>query len=182
MKNLIPARGFTPEIGRDVFLAPNAFVIGDVKIGERASIWFNVTVRGDVMPIRIGAETNIQDGSVLHGTYGKFGCTLEDRVTIGHLVTLHGCHIGRETLIGMGCTVMDGAQVGEQCLIGAGSLVTEGMKIPPRHLAFGRPAKVVRPLKPEEIESLRLSADNYLLYQTWYEPTSPDEEHHQGGF
>lgn len=169
MKNLLSVRGFTPEIGRDVYVAPNAFVIGDVKIGDKSSIWFNVTLRGDVMPLRIGQEANIQDGSVLHGTYGKFGCTIHDRVTVGHLVTLHGCTIGRESLIGMGSTVMDGAEVGEQCLVGAGSLVTEGMKIPPRSLVFGRPAKVIRPLKPEEIESLRHSADNYLLYKTWYE-------------
>lgn len=169
-KNLIPVRGFTPKLDKDVYLAPNAFLIGDVEVGEKASIWFNVTVRGDVMPIRIGREANIQDGSVLHGTYGKFGCNVGERVTVGHLVTLHGCSIGRETLVGMGCTVMDNAQIGEQCLIGAGSLVTEGMKIPARHLAFGRPAKVIRPLNSEEIESLRLSADNYLLYKSWYEP------------
>ena len=165
---IISVRGFTPRLAGDVFLAPNAFIIGDVQIGARSSIWFNVTIRGDVMPIRLGREVNVQDGSVLHGTYGKFGCTLEDRVTIGHQVTLHGCHIGRETLIGMGSTVMDGAEVGEQCLVGAGTLITEGMKLPPRHLILGRPAKVIRPLKPEEIESLSLSADNYLLYQTWY--------------
>ncbi|MBX3040250.1 MAG: gamma carbonic anhydrase family protein [Bdellovibrionaceae bacterium] len=169
-QNIVSARGKTPEFGADVFLAPNAYVIGDVKVGDRASIWYNVTIRGDVMPIRIGNETNVQDGSVLHGTYGKFGCTLEDRVTVGHQVTLHGCHIGRETLIGMGSIVMDGAHVGEQCIVGAGSLVTEGTRIPPRSLVFGRPAKVIRELKPEEIESLRLSADNYLLYKTWYLP------------
>ena len=121
------------------------------------------------MPIRIGAGANIQDGSVLHGTYGKFGCHVGERATVGHLVTLHGCQIGRESLIGMGSIVMDGAEVGEQCLIGAGSLVAQGTKIPARHLAHGRPAKVIRPLRPEEIESLRLSADNYLLYKNWYE-------------
>lgn len=167
--NLISVRGLTPKLEKDVYLAPNASLIGDVEVGERASIWFNVTIRGDVMPIRIGREANIQDGSVLHGTYGKYGCSVGERVTVGHLVTLHGCTIGRETLVGMGCTIMDNAQIGEQCLIGAGSLVTEGMKIPPRHLVFGRPAKVIRPLTPEEIESLRLSADNYLLYKSWYE-------------
>lgn len=169
MKNFVPVRGFEPRHGRECFIAPNAFVIGDVVIGDRCSVWYNVTVRGDVMPIRIGHEVNIQDGSVLHGTYGEFGCTLEDRVTVGHQVTLHGCHIGRESLVGMGSTVMDGVEVGEQSLIGAGSLVTQGMKIPPRSLVFGRPAKVVRPLKQQEIESLKESADNYLLYKTWYQ-------------
>lgn len=170
MQNVIAVRGFKPEIGSRTFLAANAFVIGDVAIGEDCSIWYNVTIRGDVMPIRIGREVNIQDGSVLHGTFGKFGCELADRVTVGHQVTLHGCKIGHETLIGMGSTVMDGAEIGARVLLGAGSLVTPGTKIPDGVLAHGRPAKAVRPLTPEEIESLRLSADNYLLYKTWYEP------------
>lgn len=172
---IMSVRGFTPKISEGTWLAPSCHVIGDVEIGERSSVWFQVTIRGDVMPIRIGREVNIQDGSVLHGTYGKFGCTLEDRVTIGHLVTLHGCRIGRQSLIGMGATVMDGAEVGENCLVGAGSLVTEGTKIPAGHLALGRPAKVIRPLRAEEIESLSHSADNYLLYKTWYE-ASPNRE------
>jgi carbonic anhydrase/acetyltransferase-like protein (isoleucine patch superfamily) len=167
--NLLSVRGFTPEIKEDVFVADNARIIGNVKIGPRASIWYNVTIRGDVMPISIGAEANIQDGTVMHGTYGKYGCTVEDRVTVGHQVTLHGCHIGRETLVGMGSVVMDGARVGEQCIVGAGSLVTEGSEFPPRSLIIGRPAKVKRSLTEEELRALSLSADNYLLYKTWYE-------------
>ena len=162
-------RGFTPKVGEGTWLAPSAHLIGDVEVGPRSSLWYCVTVRGDVMPIRIGAEVNIQDNTVLHGTYGKYGCTLGDRVTVGHSVVLHGCTIGRETLVGMGSIVMDGAVVGEQCLIGAGSLITPGTEIPPRSLVLGRPAKAVRSLRPEEIESLSLSADNYLLYKTWYE-------------
>lgn len=169
MTNVIPVRGFIPKIGPETFVAPNAFLIGDVTVGARCSIWYNVTIRGDVMPIHIADEVNIQDGSVLHGTYGKFGCTIDERVTIGHQVTLHGCKIGRETLVGMGSIVMDGADIGEQVLLGAGSLVSPGTTIPARHLALGRPAKVIRPLRPEEIESLKFSADNYLLYKTWYE-------------
>jgi carbonic anhydrase/acetyltransferase-like protein (isoleucine patch superfamily) len=168
MQNIVSIRGFTPKMGEECFVAPNAYIIGDVDIGARSSVWYNVTIRGDVMPIRIGAESNIQDGSVLHGTYGKFGCTIGERVTVGHLVTLHGCTIGRETLVGMGSIVMDGAEIGEQCLIGAGSLVTPGTKIPPRSLVLGRPAKVARQLTAEEIESLAYSADNYLLYKSWY--------------
>lgn len=168
MQNLISVRQKTPKIGKEGFVAPNAYLIGDVTIGDRCSIWYNVTIRGDVMPIRIGNETNIQDGSVLHGTYGKFGCELADRVTVGHQVTLHGCKIGRQSLIGMGSTVMDGVEVGENCLVGAGSLLTEGSRFPAGSLILGRPAKVKRALTPEEIESLSLSADNYLLYKTWY--------------
>lgn len=169
MKKTISVRGFTPEVASDVFVADNARIIGDVKIDQGSSVWYNVTIRGDVMPIRIGKEANVQDGSVLHGTYGKFGCTIHDRVTIGHQVTLHGCTIGRETLVGMGSIVMDGAVVGEQCIVGAGSLVTEGANFPPRSLIIGRPAKVKRELTAEELKALSLSADNYLLYKTWYE-------------
>ena len=109
---LIPARGHTPKIGSDVFLAEGSKVIGDVKIGDRSSVWFNTTLRGDVMPITIGSETNIQDGSTLHGTFGKHACEVGDRVTIGHNVVLHGCKIGTRSLIGMGSIVMDGARHG----------------------------------------------------------------------
>lgn len=167
-KQFVQARGVSPIIGEDVFIADNARIISDVEIGDRSSIWYNVVIRGDVMPIRIGKEVNVQDGSVIHGTFGKWGTTLHDRVTIGHLVMLHGCEIGRGTLVGMGSIVMDGVQVGEHCLIGAGSLVTEGTKIPPRSLVVGSPAKVKRPLTDEEVELLEKSADNYLLYKTWY--------------
>lgn len=164
----VQARGVSPIVGEDVFIADTARIISDVEIGDRSSIWYNVVIRGDVMPIRIGHEVNVQDGSVIHGTYGKWGTTLHDRVTIGHLVMLHGCEIGRGTLVGMGSIVMDGVQIGEHCLIGAGSLVTEGTKIPPRSLVVGRPAKVKRTLTDEEVELLEKSADNYLLYKTWY--------------
>lgn len=166
---IITARGVSPEVAESCFVAPNAFIIGDVHIGESASIWFNVTIRGDVMPIRIGRDVNIQDGSVLHGTFGKFSCKVHDRVTVGHQVTLHGCEIGKESLIGMGSIVMDGAVIGEQSLVGAGSLVTEGSVFPPRSLIVGRPAKVKRSLTEEELKHLALSADNYKLYTTWYE-------------
>nr|WP_253715951.1 gamma carbonic anhydrase family protein [Bdellovibrio bacteriovorus] len=157
-----------PVIGEEVFIADNARVIGNVEIGDRSSLWYNVVVRGDVMPIRIGKETNVQDGTVIHGTYGKWGTTLHDRVTIGHLVMLHGCEVGKGTLVGMGSILMDGVKVGEHCLIGAGTLLTEGTEIPARSLVVGRPGKVKRALTEEEIALLEKSADNYLLYKTWY--------------
>jgi len=166
--NMITVRGFTPQVGQDVFIAHNSAVIGDVHLGDRSSVWYNVTIRGDVMPIRIGKESNIQDGSVLHGTYGQFGCEVGERVTVGHLVTLHGCKIGNECLIGMGSTIMDGAEISEKSIVAAGSLVTEGKKFPAGVLIMGRPAKVARPLTPEEIGFLSKSADNYLLYKSWY--------------
>lgn len=164
----VRARGVSPIIAENVFVADNARIISDVEIGEGSSIWYNVVIRGDVMPIRIGKEVNVQDGAVIHGTYGKWGTTLHDRVTIGHLAMLHGCEIGRGTLVGMGSIIMDGVKVGEHCLIGAGSLLTEGTEIPPRSLVLGRPAKVKRTLTEEEIDLLEKSADNYLLYKTWY--------------
>lgn len=165
---VIKARGFTPQLGEDVFLADGAQVVGDVRIGDRSSVWFNTTLRGDVMPITIGTETNIQDGSVLHGTFGKYACEVGDRVTIGHSVILHGCKIGTRCLIGMGSIIMDGAEIGEFSVVGAGSLVTEGKKFPPKSLIVGRPAVVKRPLNEEELKFLEQSADNYLLYKTWY--------------
>jgi len=165
---LVSARGQTPRLGREVFVADNARIISDVIIGDRSSIWYNVTIRGDVMPIRIGQDTNIQDGSVLHGTFGKHACTIGDRVTIGHSVVLHGCKIGNSTLVGMGSIVMDGAEVPDHCVVGAGSLVTEGKKFEPYSLIMGRPAVFKRKLTPEEIQFLEQSADNYLLYKSWY--------------
>jgi carbonic anhydrase/acetyltransferase-like protein (isoleucine patch superfamily) len=169
MPKVIPVRGFTPKIKEDVYLAPGACIIGQVEIGERSSIWFNTVIRGDVEPIKIGKEVNVQDGAVLHGTYGKAPLTIHDRVTIGHLVMLHGCEIGQGSLIGMGSIVMDGAQIGEMSLVGAGSLVTEGSVFPPKSLIVGRPAKVKRALTDEELKALNHSANNYLLYKTWYE-------------
>lgn len=168
MNNLVEVRDKKPKLAESIFVAPNAFIIGDVEIGARSSIWYNVTIRGDVMPIRIGNEVNVQDGSVIHGTYGKAAVEIADRVTIGHQVTLHGCKIGRECLIGMGSVLMDNAEIGENSIVGAGSLVTEGAKFPPHSLIIGRPAKLKRALTQEEVDSLGYSADNYLLYKTWY--------------
>lgn len=165
---LIKARGKSPVLGKDVFVAEGAQIISDVSIGDRSSIWFNTTLRGDVMPIKIGSETNIQDGSVVHGTYGKSACEIGDRVTIGHQVTLHGCKIGNTCLIGMGSIVMDDAEIGDRSVVGAGSLVTEGKKFPAGSLIVGRPAVLKRALNEDELKFLEQSADNYLLYKTWY--------------
>lgn len=162
-------RGLTPKIADDVFVAPNAALVGDVEVGAGSSIWYSVTLRGDVMPIRIGNEVNIQDGSVVHGTYQECGTTIHDRVTIGHMVMLHGCEIGRGSLVGMGAIIMDRCQVGEHSLIGAGTLLTEGTVIPPRSLVIGRPGKVKRTLTDEEVKGLEESADHYLLYKSWFE-------------
>lgn len=164
----ITARGFSPDIAEGVFMADGCRIIGQIKIGTGSSIWYNTTLRGDVMPITIGQNTNIQDGSVLHGTFGKFACTIGNEVTIGHSVILHGCTIGDQTLIGMGSIVMDGAVVPDHCVVGAGSLVTEGKIFEPYSLIVGRPAVFKRKLNDDEIKFLKQSADNYKLYQTWY--------------
>jgi carbonic anhydrase/acetyltransferase-like protein (isoleucine patch superfamily) len=117
----------------------------------------------------VGHSTNIQDGSIIHGTYGKFGVTIGDEVTIGHQVVLHGTTIGNRCLIGMGSILMDGSFIASNCIVGAGSLVTEGFRCEEEGwLVLGRPAKAIRKLKTEELNFLKQSADNYRLYQTWY--------------
>ena len=158
----IPYQNHSPRIGSSVFLAPGSFVIGDVEIGEGSSLWFNSVVRGDVFPIRIGSKVNIQDNSVIHVTTGMHATTVEDGVTVGHRVILHGCKVKAHALIGMGAVVMDGAEIGEESMIAAGSLVSPGTIIPPRVLAVGSPCRVKRPLREEEIQSLHLSAEHYF--------------------
>ena len=165
---LFEARHKKPVLHKNSWIAPTAAIIGDVEIGEGASIWFHSVLRGDVMPIKIGRETNIQDNTVIHGTFQKFGTTIEERVTVGHSCILHGTYIEKNCLIGMGSILMDGTRIGAGSIVGAGSLVTEGSEFPGGVLILGRPAKVMRPLKPDEIAFLSKSADNYLHYQTWY--------------
>lgn len=162
------ARGFTPNIGEGSFVAPSADLIGNITSGKNCSFWFNTTVRGDVMPITIGDETNIQDNSVIHGTFNKAAAKIGSRVTIGHTVILHGCEVGDLCLVGMGSVLMDNSLVPDKCVVGAGSLVTEGSKFESGWLILGRPAKAIRPLKPEELKFLDQSADNYLNYMKWY--------------
>jgi carbonic anhydrase/acetyltransferase-like protein (isoleucine patch superfamily) len=157
-----------PQLKGEVFIEKSARVIGDVQLGDGASIWFNVVVRGDVNYIRIGDRTNIQDGSVVHVTRDTHPTILGDDVTVGHNVTLHGCTIGNRVLVGMGAVVLDGVDIGDDCIIGAGSVVAPGTKVPAGHLALGNPARVKRPLKPQEISHLRVSADNYIHYMRQY--------------
>ncbi len=152
----------TPVIHPSVFLAEGSQIIGDVKINEQSSIWFNAVVRGDVNYIRIGARTNVQDSCVLHVSRKKYPLIVGDDVTVGHNVTLHACNIGSRCLIGMGAIVMDGTEVGEDSIIGAGALVTAKTIIPPRSLVLGSPAKVKRELTDDEVRGIKESADHYL--------------------
>ncbi len=161
-------KGITPKIDSSVFLTPSSEIVGDVEIGKNSSIWFNVVVRGDVNIIRIGYDTNVQDGSILHVTYKKAELHIGNGVSVGHSVTLHGCKIEDYCLIGMRAVVMDGAVVGSESIVAAGSLVTQGTIIPPRSMVMVSPAKVVRPLKDDEIAFLHQSAENYKKYVSWY--------------
>ena len=151
----------TPAIDDSAWIADNAQVIGDVVMDANSSVWFSAVVRGDTARIHIGEGTNIQDGSVLHADVGV-PLTIGQRVTVGHMVQLHGCTIGDESLIGIGAVVLNHAKIGKHCLVGAGSLVTEGKEFPDGSMILGSPAKVVRELTPEQIEGLRRSAQGYM--------------------
>jgi carbonic anhydrase/acetyltransferase-like protein (isoleucine patch superfamily) len=153
--------GAAPKIHETVFVADNATIIGDVEIGENSSVWFNSVVRGDVNFIRIGARCNIQDGSIVHVSTKTHPTVLEDEVTLGHRVTLHGCYIETGCLIGIGATVLDGARIGNNSLVAAGSLVTPNAQIPPRSFVLGTPARVKRELTTEEIYNLARFWQNY---------------------
>ncbi|MBI1823094.1 MAG: gamma carbonic anhydrase family protein [Nitrospirae bacterium] len=159
---MIRYRGILPKLPSSVFVATGAIIIGDVELGENASVWFNTVIRADVHYIRIGANTNIQDLSMLHVTRKTHPLVVGNDVTIGHRVILHGCTVGNLCLIGMGAIIMDGAVIEEGALIGAGSIVSEGCVIPAGMLAFGVPAKPKRPLTSEESLFLKLSAKHYV--------------------
>ena len=163
-----PFRGKSPQIHPTAFVEDSAQIIGDVHIGAGSSVWFGAVVRGDVYYIRIGERTNIQDGSVVHVANGTHATILEDEVTVGHNVTLHGCRVGRGSLVGMGSVVMDGVEVGEKSLIAAGALVSPGTIIPPRSLVMGFPAKVKRELTDEEVAGLDVFWQNYVGYTRQY--------------
>ena len=150
----------TPDIHPSAFVAPGAVVRGEVHLAENSSVFYNAVLRGDRAPISIGEGTNIQDNCVVHVEY-DLPVTVGKNVTVGHGAILHGCTIGDETLIGMGAIVLNGAQIGKSCLIGAGALVTQNAVIPDGCMAVGSPARVKRPLTPEEMDGLRQSAADY---------------------
>ena len=161
-------QGSAPQIAASAYIHPSAQIIGNVAIGERASIWCNAVVRGDVNFIRIGADSNIQDLCTLHVSHRRpenpdgAPLLIGDRVTVGHNVILHGCSIGDECLVGMGAIVMDGAVLEPNVLLGAGSLVPEGKRLESGYLYLGRPAKRVRPLTEEELAHFSYSAGHYV--------------------
>ena len=152
----------SPKNHSTAFITDDAIVIGDVEIGEDSSVWFGSIIRGDVNYIRIGARTNIQDGTIIHVSSETHSTVLEDEITVGHRVVLHGCHVESRCLIGIGAIVMDGARVGGESLVGAGALVTPGTQIPPRSLVLGSPARVKRELNADELALLDRSWRNYI--------------------
>ena len=153
--------GVAPSLADTAWVADSAQVIGNVVLGDQASVWFGTVVRGDMERITIGAGSNIQDTSVLHADTGQ-PLVIGERVTVGHQAVLHGCTVGDESLIGIGAIVLNGAKIGRNCLVGAGALVTEGKEFPDGSLIVGSPAKAVRVLTPEQIEGLRQSAQHYI--------------------
>ncbi|MCW4465024.1 gamma carbonic anhydrase family protein [Glutamicibacter sp. MNS18] len=161
MAHIITIDGVTPTVAQDVFVAPTATLSGDVELGERASAFYGVSVRGDSAPIRVGSGTNLQDNVVLHADAG-FPCTLGDHVSVGHSAVVHGATVGDGCLVGMSATIMNGAVIGEQSLVAAGALVLEGTQVPPRSLVAGVPAKVRRELSEEEVAGLSENAATYL--------------------
>ena len=150
-----------PKLGRRVYIARGATVLGDVTLGDHASVWYGAVLRGDINRIVVGRCSNIQDNSVLHLSE-ELGCILGDYVTIGHSVVLHACTVEDQCLIGMGAVVLDGAVIGAQSIVGAKALVTQGTKIPPGSLVLGAPAKVVRELTAAERVKLKLNAEHYV--------------------
>jgi carbonic anhydrase/acetyltransferase-like protein (isoleucine patch superfamily) len=150
----------SPSIDPTAWVAPSADLIGDVRLGPRASVWFGAVIRADNTPIILGEETNFQDGSVGHSDPGAL-LTIGARVTVGHQAILHGCTIEDEALIGMGARILNGAVIGTQCIVGAGALVTEGKVFEPRSLIVGSPARAMRTLTDEQVALLRLSAAHY---------------------
>jgi len=168
-ENMIrPFRGVYPQISESAYVDPSAQIIGDVHLGEQSSVWCNAVLRGDMYYIRIGDRSNVQDNCVLHTRTGEKPTILEEEVTVGHSVTLHGCYIEKGALLGIGSIVLDDARVGEKTLVAAGSLISPGTIIPPRSLVMGVPARVKRPLTDEEVESLNGFWMNYVKYSAMY--------------
>lgn len=172
---LVPYRGKLPRLGARVFVAPGAYVTGDVELGDDVSFWFHTVARGDVNFIRIGARTNIQDGSVLHVSHQTHSLIIGAGVVVGHHAVVHGCTIGDGALIGIGARVLDGAVVAAGAQIGAGAVVAPGHRIPAGHLALGIPARVVRPLTDEETRRIAETCDRYAALKEEYRAAFPQD-------
>ena len=160
--------GHSPAVSPTAFVAPGAAVIGDVVLEDDVSVWFSAVLRGDVNFIRVRARSNLQDGVVVHVNAGGESTTVEEEVTVGHRAILHGCHLGRRCLVGMGAVVLDGVSVGEESMVAAGAVAPPGLQVPPRVLVRGVPGRVVRPLTDAEIAHLADSAARYVELKDQY--------------
>ena len=165
---LRPYKGVSPRVHPTAYVDESAQVIGDVEVGEGSSIWMNAVVRGDVHYIRIGARSNVQDGTVIHVMNGTHPTTIGDDVTIGHAAVIHGCTLAGRILVGMGAILLNGADVAEDCIVAAGTLITEGTTIPPRSLVMGSPGKVKRQLSDAEVASILEYSERYVGYRLDY--------------
>ncbi|MBD3306912.1 gamma carbonic anhydrase family protein [candidate division KSB3 bacterium] len=163
-------QGKTPDIHPTAFVEASAQVIGDVAIGRDSSVWYNAVVRGDVHYICIGERTNIQDGVVVHGIFGKYPVIIEHDVSIGHNAVVHGCTVRSNCLIGMGAIILDNAEIGENCIIGAGALITTGTTVPPNSVVLGIPGKIHRQVTTEEVQQLTERASRYVDYKNASRP------------
>lgn len=161
--SIITHEGIAPRIHASAFVAEGAHIIGNVELGENASVWFNSVLRGDINSIHIGDRTNIQDGSILHVT-SELAVHVGNDVTVGHRAIVHGCRVEDGSLIGMGSVILDRARIGKQALVAAGAVVLEGFVVPDGMLAAGVPAKILRPLTGKEKLSLLESAEHYVKY------------------
>lgn len=172
MPVILPVKGITPEWGKDCFIAENCTIVGDVILGDNCSVWFNAVIRGDVHYIRIGNNTNIQDGAIIHCTYKKAATSIGNNVSIGHNALVHGCTLQDNVLIGMGAIVMDHAIVEKFCIIAAGAVILENTVCESGFLYAGMPAKKIKPLTGEQIEMLKRLPENYVMYSGWFTPSS----------
>jgi carbonic anhydrase/acetyltransferase-like protein (isoleucine patch superfamily) len=157
---MISIKGKTPKVGKSVFIAPSATVVGAVEIGDKVGVWYGAVIRADSNSIAIGDRSNVQDNSVLH-TEHSHPLVVGSDVTIGHRAIVHGCKIGNRVLVGMGSIIMNGAEISDDCIVGAGALITEGVKIPPRSLVLGSPGKVKRELTEEEVSLIGRASGHY---------------------
>ena len=161
--------GHEPSHGMDCWFAETAVVVGEVKLGEHCTVWYNAVVRGDVNSITVGDYSNIQDNAVIHGTYLKAATKIGNRVSIGHNALVHGCTIEDNVLIGMGAIVMDNAVIGSGSIIGAGAVVLQGTQVPPNSIYVGNPAKKVKDVGEAGLEEIQRIAGNYPKYASWYQ-------------
>ncbi len=169
---ILPYRGVSPRIAASAFIAPTATIIGDVEIGEDSNIWFGCVIRGDVNEVRIGAGTNIQDGTVVHVSREKYGTYIGDNITIGHMALIHACTLEDGCFIGMRATVMDGCVIAGGAMVAAGALITPGKRVPPGELWAGTPAKRVRDLSEADGKSIAATAPHYVRLAREYRGVS----------